>query len=81
MDKATLAQFFLNCSCLSVGLMVFWALMLRLMPGWVYRRSTMIVSITREQFNLCTFGFFAAFKVCTIVLFLIPYVAIVMLGD
>ena len=60
--------------------MVFWAVMFRLMPDWVYRRSTMIVSITREQFQLCTFGFFAVFKVCTVVLFLIPYVALKMLG-
>lgn len=78
MDRSTLTQFFLYCSCISIGLMVFWALMLRLMPDWVYRKSTIIVSITREQFNLITFGFFAAFKVCTVVLFLIPYVALVL---
>ena len=37
MHPETFAQFFLWCSVINTGLLIFWALILLVAPGWVYR--------------------------------------------
>ena len=77
MDIIALTDFFMWCSIINGGLLVFWTLWLMLAPDLVYRIQTMFFPMERETFNVMMYGFLGAFKLAFIMLNLVPYLALV----
>lgn len=76
MHPATLSEFFLWCSVINTGLMLFWALILLLAPGWVYRTQKPYFPWGEEQFRMVFYCVIAFFKVMIIIFNWVPYFAL-----
>lgn len=76
MDLHQLTAFFMWCSIINGGLLVFWTLWLLLAPDLVYRIQTTFFPMSRDSFNLMMYGFLGAFKLAFILLNLVPYLAL-----
>lgn len=81
MDVPTLTSFFLWCTVLNVGLLLFWSAWFLFAPDLVYRTQKRFVPISREQFDLVMYGFLGLFKIAVIVLNVMPYVALRIIGS
>lgn len=76
MDLATLTSFFQWCTFISVGLLIFWTVIMIAMPDLVYRMHSKMFPMARETFNVVIYSFLGLFKIFVIVFNIIPYVAL-----
>jgi len=75
-----LTEFFMWCTIINGGLLVFWTLWLLLAPDLVYRIQTTFFPMSRETFNTMMYGFLGLFKLAFIMLNLVPYIALVIIA-
>lgn len=80
MEIQQLTEFFMWCSIINGGLLVFWTFWLLLVPDLVYRVQTTFFPMNRETFNTMMYGFLGAFKLAFIMLNLVPYLALVIIA-
>ncbi|MBI1372577.1 MAG: hypothetical protein GC159_07425 [Phycisphaera sp.] len=80
MDTATLTQFFMWCTIINGGLLVFWSAWLMLAPGLVYRTQSVFFPMPRETFNVVSYAFVAVYKMVWVVLNLVPWLALEIVG-
>lgn len=71
--------FFMWCTIINGGLLVFWTLMWFGAPRLVYRTQKRWVAISREQFTVVMYGFLGLFKLLVLVFNAVPYVALVII--
>ena len=71
------ARILLRCFILNFALILFWFSVLLIGKGqWVYELQSIFFDITRHEFALINYCGIAFIKLCTIIFFLVPYVAI-----
>lgn len=80
MELADLRAFFMWCTIINVGLLMFWTLMFLGAPGLVYRTQKRWIAISQEQFTVVMYGFLGLFKVLVIVFNVVPLVALAIIG-
>jgi hypothetical protein len=80
MDIQTLTSFFMWCTILNGGLLIFWTIMVLLVPNWVYKTQRIFFPITRETFDVVIYGFLGLFKIILIVFNLVPFLALLIIG-
>ena len=80
MEIQQLTDFFMWCTIINGGLLVFWTLWLLLTPDLVYRIQTTFFPMGRETFDVMMYGFLGAFKLAFIMLNLVPYIALVIIA-
>ena len=80
MDIETLTTFFMWCTILNGGLLLFWALMCMSAPDVVYRIQNKWFPLPRETFNAIIYSFLGAFKIVFLVFNVVPYVALLILA-
>ncbi|MES9938023.1 MAG: DUF6868 family protein [Sedimenticola sp.] len=80
MDVQTLTSFFMWCTIINGGLLLFWSLALMTAPDLVYRTQSRWFPIPRETFNVVIYGFLGLFKVFFLVFNLVPYLALLIVG-
>jgi hypothetical protein len=80
MDMQLLTDFFMWCTLINGTLLLFWSLMLLLVPDLVYRLQSRWFPISRETFNSMMYAFIGLFKIIFIVFNLVPYLALVLIG-
>ncbi|WP_419903969.1 DUF6868 family protein [Kiloniella sp.] len=80
MDIYTLTSFFMWCTILNVGLLCFWALMIRIAPDFVFRLQSKFVPISRETFDIAIYSFLGLFKIFVIIFNLVPYLALLIIA-
>lgn len=76
MHPAVFGEFFLWCSVINTGVLIFWTLLLLLAPGWLYRTQKPFFSMDEDRFRLVFYCLIAFFKVQVIVLNWVPYFAL-----
>lgn len=76
MTLQQVSDFFLWCSLINGGLLLFWILIFRLAPELVYRTQQGWFTQSREQFDLMMYGFLGLFKIGFLFLNLTPYLAL-----
>ena len=76
MHPANMTEFFLWCSVINTGLLLLWALMLLLAPGWVYRTQKHYFPMDEDQFRLVFYCLLGFFKVQVIIFCWVPYFAL-----
>jgi len=80
MDIQTLTTFFMWCTILNGGLLIFSFLICALAGDWVYRMHSKWYPIPRDAFNIVIYSFIGVFKIFILMFNLIPYVALVIVG-
>ncbi len=80
MDIQTLTAFFMWCTIMNGGLVVFWIIICTAAPDLVYRTQSKWFPISRETFDVVMYSFFGLFKIVFLVFNLVPYLALLIVG-
>ena len=80
MDIATLTTFFMWCTIINGGSLLFWSAICAFAPDMVYRKQKMFFPITRETWDVLIFCFLGAFKLFVIGFNAVPYIALLIIG-
>ena len=80
MDIPTLTAFFMWCSIINGGFIIFVAAMCMGAPDFMYRTQTRWFPITRETFNVAIYAFLGLFKIFFLVFNIVPYLALLIIG-
>jgi hypothetical protein len=81
MSIETLTAFFMWCTIINGALLVCWTGACLLIPDLVYRTQSRCFPISRETFNAVIYGFLGAFKIVFLVFNLVPFVALLIIGQ
>lgn len=76
MDIQTLTVFFMWCSIINFGLLLFLGLIFLLAPNLTYKLQSMFVPISRETFNVVFYSFMGFFKVIVLVFNVVPWIVL-----
>lgn len=76
MDIHTLIQFFMWCTIINFGVLLFLTLIYMLIPNLVYRLQSRWIPISRETFDIIFYSFIGFFKVVVLVFNLVPWLAL-----
>ncbi|MDE1462145.1 DUF6868 family protein [Spartinivicinus poritis] len=79
MDINGLTDFFMWCTILNAGFLVYIALMCVLFPNWIYQVQSKWFSISKEAFNIVVYAFVGLYKLFFIVFVLVPYLALLII--
>jgi hypothetical protein len=80
MDIQTLTSFFMWCTIINVGMLIFLALVYLLAPNLVYRLQSRWIPISRETFDVIFYSFIGFFKVIVLVFSVVPWLALLIIG-
>lgn len=80
MDFQTLTSFFMWCTIINGGVLVFWSLFCMLNPDLVYRLQNKFFPIPREVFDIIIYSFLGLFKIFFLGFNLVPYLALLIIG-
>jgi len=79
MDLQTLTSFFMWCTIINVGLLLFLALIYLVAPNLIYRLQSRWIPIKRETFDVVFYSFIGFFKVVVLVFNVVPWIALVII--
>ena len=80
MNLETLTTFFMWCTILNGGVLVFWALFLICAPEFIFRMHSKWFPMSRETYNAVVYGFLGAAKIVFVAFNAVPYVALSIVG-
>jgi len=80
MDITTLKDFFLWCTIINAGVLIYSSLMCICLKDWIYSMHSKFFSISRDAFNVAIYSFLGVFKIFVIVFNLVPYIALAIVG-
>ncbi|MBN1435526.1 MAG: hypothetical protein JW936_00500 [Sedimentisphaerales bacterium] len=80
MDIEALRSFFMWCTIISLGLLVFWSVMILVAKDWIYKVHGKWFPMPRETFNVVMYAFLGACKIFFAMFILIPYIALVIIS-
>jgi hypothetical protein len=80
MDIPTLTGFFMWCTILNGGLLLFWSVVYMLAPNLVFRLQTRFFPLDQKTFALVFCGFLGVFKIFVLVFNLVPWLALLIMG-
>lgn len=80
MYMQTLTSFLMWCTIINGSLLVFWTLMLMVIPDLVYRTQSTFFPIPRETFTVVMYAFLGFFKIVFLAFNLVPFVALLIIG-
>lgn len=80
MDIQTLTSFFMWCTIINIGFLLFLALVYLLIPNLTYRLQSRFIPISRETFDIVFYSFIGVFKVLVLVFFAIPWIVLLIIG-
>jgi len=80
MDIQTLTTFFMWCTIINLGLLILTSLVCIFLGDFSYRMNNRFFSISRETFNIAFLSFIGLFKIFVIVFYLVPYIALLIIG-
>ena len=81
MDIKTLTDFFMWCTVINGGLLIFWILTWMVASDQVYLIQTKFFPMSRERFDVVFYCFLGAFKMFFIFFSATPFVTLLILGQ
>lgn len=79
MDIQFLTQFFMWCTIINGGVLLFWTVCVLCLPDFVYRTQSKWIPISREAFDIAIYSFIGIFKVFFLMFNLVPYLALLVM--
>lgn len=80
MDMQLLTRFFMWCTILNMGLLLFSFLMLLFAGDFVYKMHSKWFPMPRETFNVVLYSFIGMYKLMVLVLNAVPWVVLATIG-
>ena len=80
MNVQFFTDFFMWCSIINGGLLVFWTLVYRIAPDLVYHLQFKWFPIQHENFKIVLYAYLALFKIFFIIFNLVPFLALLILS-
>jgi len=80
MDIQVLTSFFMWCTIINGGMLIFAALMFLLIPDFIYRLHTRWIAMSREAFNVVIYSILGFFKIIFIFFNLVPWIVLKIIG-
>lgn len=80
MDIATVRAFFMWCTILNGGLLIFSSVFCALAGDWVYKKHSEWYPMPRQVFNVVIYSLIASYKILFVAFNLVPYLALVITG-
>jgi len=80
MDIQTFTSFFMWCTIINTGFLLFLALVYLLAPDLTYRLQSKFIPISRETFHVVFYSFIGLFKVLVLVFNVVPWIALLIIG-
>ena len=80
MDIATMKAFFLWCTIINGGVLMFTSIVILFLRDFSFQMNHKVFDIPREAFSIGIFSFVALYKMVWIVFNLVPYLAQVIIG-
>jgi len=80
MDIQTLTSFFMWCTIINVGMLIFLALVYLVAPNLAYRLQSRWIPISRETFDVIFYSFIGFFKIIVLVFNVVPWLALLIIG-
>ena len=79
MDIHMLCVFFMWCTIINAGLLVFSSLILAFAGEWIYRLHTKLFPMSKETFNVVLYSWLGLYKMVFIMFNLVPYIALLIM--
>lgn len=80
MNIQMLTNFFMWCTVLNMGLLIFSSLILAFNGDFVYRLHSKWFPMPRETFNVALYAFLGMYKIIVFVFNVVPWAALVIIG-
>ncbi len=77
MTLAMLKSFFMWCTIINAGILLFSSLMMMSMADWAFSIHSRFFAIKREEFNLAVYSFLGLYKLFVYFFNLVPFIALV----
>ena len=81
MNIETMTTFFMWCTVINAGFLLFLFFFMLLMPDFAYRIQSKWFSISRQSFDLIMYSFLGLFKALFIIFCLVPWLALMIMGS
>lgn len=81
MDIHTLTSFFMWCTIINAGVLTLLAIIYLSAPNLIYRTQSRWFPISREHFDLAFYSFLGLFKIFFIIFSLVPWLALLIIGQ
>ena len=76
MEIDSVRGFFAWCSLINIGVFIYWLIILKTAPNWLYCYSVKWVEVSEEQFSAIHFALLGGFKLAILFFNLVPYFAL-----
>jgi len=80
MDLQILKTFFMWCSILNIGLLIFTSLLWLFASDWIHGIHSKWFSIPKETFHVVFYCFIGIYKLLVYVFNIVPWIALVLMG-
>jgi hypothetical protein len=80
MEVEILKAFFMWCTIINGGVLLFWTVCVLCLPDLVYRIQSKWIPISRQAFDIAIYSFIGIFKVFFLMFNLVPYLALTLIG-
>jgi len=80
MTLEAIKEFFMWCTVVNVSILIFSYIVLVSLKDFVYRTHSKWIPVSKEQFHMAMYSFFALHKILVIVFNVIPYIALSIMG-
>lgn len=80
MDVQMLTRFFMWCTILNIGFLLFFFLVLIINIDFVYKMQSKLFPMSRETFNVVLYSFIAIYKIIIFVFNLVPWITLSIIG-
>jgi hypothetical protein len=81
MDIETLTSFFMWCTLLNMGMLLFWTVMCVFAPDLIFNLHHRWFSLSRESFNVVIYALLGLFKILVLFFNVVPFVVLWMIGS
>ncbi len=80
MDIPTLTTFFMWCTIINAGLIIYTSVIVICAPDFVYRLHSKWFPISREAFNIAIYSYLGLLKIFFIIFSLTPWLALLIIS-
>ncbi len=80
MDIHTATQFFLWCSVINGGLLLYVSFVVLLFPNFLFQAHSRFFPLSRQAFDIAIYSFIGLYKIAFFFLNLVPYLALRLVG-
>ena len=74
-----LTDFFLWCTVINAGLLVFWTMLYKFLGEWALNLHSKMFGIPKDTLNIIMYSFLGVFKIVFIVFCLVPYLVLLII--